>query len=364
MRLYNQSDKIKEIRGNLIFFCLLTLLMGCRQVGGLGKVQVTYSDVGAVNVRFESHGNPKHIAVFLVGESETAVLGSMKSQGNTHWFTPALKFTDRQDYEIRERGLTLAHFTIDNPKVAVAPEILAIYPNTDTVPENLLKIYLEFSLPIQEVGRALDFIKVSDGSNAETDIFLDLENELWNKAHDRLTLWLNPGRIKTDLIPNRELGMPLSAGKSYTIQVEPNWKSAHGKTLGRPYTKTFFVTKADCQKPTLSAWALNIPKKSTLLPLTLDLIEPMDAILLRETLSVISKTKGPLQGTIRLGREERTWAFYPEAAWEAGVYFLEVASRLEDLAGNNLNHLFDTDLRQDQDMGITSETKVREFVID
>ena len=34
-------------------------------------------------------------------------------------------------------------------------------------------------------------------------IFLELENELWNPEHTQLTLWLDPGRIKRDLIPNQ-----------------------------------------------------------------------------------------------------------------------------------------------------------------
>ena len=41
--------------------------------------------------------------------------------------------------------------------------------------------------------------------------FLDLQPELWNAEGTVLTLWLDPGRIKRDLIPNKELGIPLKA---------------------------------------------------------------------------------------------------------------------------------------------------------
>jgi hypothetical protein len=42
--------------------------------------------------------------------------------------------------------------------------------------------------------------------------------------------------------------------------------------------------------------------------------------------------------------EESILYFVPPVAWKRGTYILETESRLEDMAGNNLNRLFDVDL--------------------
>ena len=38
--------------------------------------------------------------------------------------------------------------------------------------------------------------------------------------------------------------------------------------------------------------------------------------------------------------------FYPAEPWNTGNYMIEVEGRLEDLAGNNLNRLFEKDLHK------------------
>ena len=62
-------------------------------------------------------------------------------------------------------------------------------------------------------GQALENITViKNGKDTIPSIFLDLQPELWNKERTILTLWLDPGRIKRDLQPNKKLGLPLELG--------------------------------------------------------------------------------------------------------------------------------------------------------
>ena len=71
---------------------------------------------------------------------------------------------------------------------------------------------------MQEVRNSLEYIKVINlNTQKEEDIFLTLETELWNADHTELTLWLDPGRIKKDLIPNQKLGIPIKNGNSYEL---------------------------------------------------------------------------------------------------------------------------------------------------
>ena len=65
---------------------------------------------------------------------------------------------------------------------------------------------------------------------------------------------------------------------------------------------------------------------------------------------------------IKLVSLERSLYFYPKTNWEPGLYEITIDSRLEDLAGNNLNHVFDKDIENSSDTA-HSETKELKFVI-
>ena len=174
------------------------------------------------------------LRVFIGEESKISVIGVIVSFEDKHTFTPAIPFTAGQTFSIRKGDTTvIASFTIEDLASTLPPELLAVYPSRDSVPENLLKMYFHFSQPMQEVGNALDFISVyNDTDGIATDPFLRLETELWNNDRTLLTLWLDPGRIKTDLIPNKEKGLPLIASKEYTISISEEWKAAKRSPAG------------------------------------------------------------------------------------------------------------------------------------
>jgi hypothetical protein len=52
-------------------------------------------------------------------------------------------------------------------------------------------------------------------------------------------------------------------------------------------------------------------------------------------------------GSITLSKSESEWRFIPVEPWIPGNYEVIVETRLEDLAGNNMNRLFDGDLESD-----------------
>ena len=67
-------------------------------------------------------------------------------------------------------------------------------------------------------------------------------------------------------------------------------------------------------------------------------------MLLKNAIRVVDNTGNVVNGVIEVEAEETILHFTPSATWSAGNYTLEIESRLEDLAGNNLNRLFDKDL--------------------
>jgi hypothetical protein len=228
---------------------------------------------------------------------------------------------------------------------ATRPELVAIYPGADTLPENLLKIYIRFSEPMTE-GQALQHVHLlDDKTDTVRGVFLDLQPELWNPESTVLTLWLDPGRIKRELIPNQQLGIPLKNGKRYSIVVSGRWKSAQGVAIGKPHTKDFIAFGRDSISPLPASWKLKVAPHGSMQPLLITLNEPLDYFLLQETITILDEKAQPVKGTVRPLQKETSFQFLPQKKWEKGQYHLRVASYLEDLAGNSIERVFDRDIR-------------------
>lgn len=336
-------NRPKEIGYRLVFFCL-ALTLACGRGDQVHIMQVNYENERAVGITFTSEMDVEQLRVFVGEESQTSVIGVIVSLKGEHNFTPILPFTPGQNYTLRKKNTeVLASFSIPNRVPTEGVELLALYPQSDTVPENLLKMYFEFAQPMQQVGNALDFIRVTNETDGvETQPFLRLESELWNKERTLLTLWLDPGRIKTDLIPNRERGLPLTEGKSYSVAIDSSWKSIEGAPLKNGYAKKFHVGPRDDTQPNVNDWQLRMQDEDSGKSLYLDFKEPMDAFLAKETIRIYDMEDTRIHGQFKLLHKERVLRFVPDKEWSSPEIELRVESRLEDLAGNNLERRFDT----------------------
>jgi len=284
------------------------------------------------------------LEVRLANESEgQPMLGTFRISGDVVEFTPVVPFTKGLTYNLLEDGNVLREIAIpvsDSP----APVIVAIYPTADTVPENLLKVYLKFSAPMME-GRSASFVRLlKDGRDTMKGTFLDLQPELWNEAGTILTLWLDPGRIKLDLIPNKEMGNPLTKGARYEIVVTSGWKSMEGKELPVAARKRFFVGSRDDESPDIAAWEMELPAAGSRQPLRVNFLEPLDRMLAEEALKVLDAARQPVSGKYAIIGDDSSLEFLPDSRWLQGDYLLSVQARMEDLSGNNLYRLFETDL--------------------
>jgi hypothetical protein len=61
----------------------------------------------------------------------------------------------------------------------------------------------------------------------------------------RLTLFIDPGRIKRGVLPLEEVGPSLEAGKSYTLVIDREWIDGSGNPLQESFEKTFKVGPPD-----------------------------------------------------------------------------------------------------------------------
>jgi len=336
----------------------------CNNKDEISDVKIVYENEKAAAVYFNTNLDENNIKIYLKGNRETSVLGETVKENGIITYIPIVPFSNGKTYEIRHHEQLYESFIINNAIDKIKPELLSIYPTRDTVPENLLKMYFVFSKPMQEVNSALEYITVIDETkNEEVSVFLELQTELWNKDHTQLTLWLDPGRIKTDLIPNKNLGLPITKGHGYSIHVSKEFKDAQGNMLIDNYSKTIFVSKRDSQLPNLINWMLKSPEANTLNELIIDFGESLDFALATETVSIINSNNKIVDGNFILSNNESKLQFKPASKWKSGNYTILVDSKLEDLAGNNLNHLFDRDLATEPNKGKDSKFKSIQFEI-
>ncbi len=277
-------------------------------------------------------------------DQPVSILGEFGQENGAFRFTPLIPFTRGLQYEILIGGARVGSFKIPEGNPEDAPILLGIFPSADTLPENLLKIYLKFSLPMRE-GQSGSFVTlIKNNTDTIKNAFLDLQPELWNADRTMLTLWLDPGRIKRDLQPNKKLGAPLISHNNYRITIAKEWQNQQNQNLNHTYSKNIISADRDSLSPQPSKWKIETPAKNTTGILQISFFESLDYGLLNETLSVYTNGGKNLPGNWKFSETESVAFFTPKEKWSAGAYSLRVETRLEDVSGNNINRPFDRDV--------------------
>jgi hypothetical protein len=224
-----------------------------------------------------------------------------------------------------------------------------VYPSTDVLPDNQLKFYLFFSAPMQrgEAWRHIHLLK-QDGKAVDLPF---LEQELWDRDNQRLTVLFDPGRIKRGLLPLQEVGPAIEDGKQYTLVIDKEWRDVRGAPLQQEYRKSFRAGPADRTPPDPATWRLSAPQAGASGALVVDFPKPMDYALLLRLLEVSG-----VAGTASVDHQETEWRFTPAEPWKPGAYNLVVDTALEDLAGNRIGQAFDVDIFEKVSEHLTSKT--------
>lgn len=330
----------RKTKAYLVFF-YMGILCACNSTTE-GPAKVHYENGSAVAVDWPGGDPVSAPEVFRSGNLEQPVLGHwVKTNGGIR-FRPIVPLTPGLDFVLRTVDGDNHAFSVPDTADRQHPEVLGVYPSGDSLPENLLKMYLRFSVPMQHIGNPIEHLRVRDESaGQEVPVFLKLERALWNEDQTRLTLWLDPGRIKTGLIPNETSGMPLQAGHRYTMVIDTGLRSSTGQNLKSVFVKKWFTKESDRIKPNPANWKIQTPPSGSLDPLVIDLGEPLDVVLSVESLQIHSLENGPLQGKWRIHKGEEQVSFEPATPWKKGGYNIYVNPVLEDLAGNTPLRLFD-----------------------
>ncbi len=228
------------------------------------------------------------------------------------------------------------------PKASIAPStsVQQIFPTSNRLPENQLKLYIHFSAPMSK-GDIYKHLRLLNAKGEEVKLaFLELDEELWDREGRRITLLFDPGRIKRGVLPLSEIGPALIPGDSYKLVIDAAWQDAQGRPLTGSFEKRFTVVPADRTSPDVSAWKLTASKSGV----TLDFNEPLDQALLDRMILLRDASDREIPGAVKIDREETRWHFTPSSQFLAGDYRIEVDTALEDLAGNKIGKLFDVDV--------------------
>jgi hypothetical protein len=250
-------------------------------------------------------------------------------------------------------------FEFETEKAAASPNttrVAQVYPSTDVLPENQLKLYICFTAPMQ-TGEAWGHLRLLDSAGALVQLpFLEIDEELWNPGYTRLTVLFDPGRIKRGVLPLREIGPSIRAGETYTLVIDRGWRDGQGAPLAEPYRKQFRVGPPDREPIEPAKWRITSPHAGTTEPLIASFDEPLDYAMLQHALTVAGVT-----GKVALGRGETEWRFTPTLPWKGAEYQLIVQADLEDLAGNRVGRAFDVDVSKPVTRKIPSESVTLRF---
>jgi hypothetical protein len=241
-------------------------------------------------------------------------------------------------------------FSLPREQSALPTVVKHIYPSSDCLPENLLRFYVCFSNSMRR-GRVRAEISLlgPDGEPAP-DVLYRAPVELWDRSMRYLTIWLDPGRLKRGVGPNRELGPPLETGQVYTLAVGAGMTDISGSQLPETVYKRFRVTDAVREPIAIEQWKITPPVTNSRQPLVLMFPRPLDWALLSHTITIALTCEQPIDGQIEIDQYERRWSFTPTSPWAAGSYHVRVASSLEDVCGNSVIAAFDRPLRSDSDL--------------
>jgi hypothetical protein len=259
-------------------------------------------------------------------------------------YTAVLDLRSSPDESRMLNGVLTAAYSVPTRPEAPPTVVSHVYPGAVDLPENLLKFYVHFSAPMSR-GDVYRHVRLIDDRGAEVELpFLELGEELWDPAMTRLTLYIDPGRIKRGVRPLEEIGPALVEGRRYALVIDRGMVDATGRELGQEFRKSFTVGPPDREPPDPAKWKVTPPAALSRAPLTIEFPDPMDRALAERLIRVTTADR-VVPGTVSLGDAERRWTFTPDASWRAGHYEVVVQPTIEDLAGNNVGKPFEVDMQ-------------------
>ena len=279
-------------------------------------------------------------------DGKIPMAGRYRVEGRLVTFDPAFDLIEGQLYTVRSQKTDnaaprLTALEIRPTRATEAPRVVTIHPGGTILPANTLRFYIHFSTPMKP-HVSTGFIKLLRADGTRDDAaFMSFKQELWSEDRKRLTLLMDPGRIKRGVAQNVRLGSALREGEQYSLVVEAGWPGATGAEDLAQFEKRFMVGPALRHLPSPDLWNVTPPRTGTRDPLILTFDRPFDHALLERTFAVQDNVGAPIPGTLSLHGDDTVWRFEPQLIWTDGDVQIRVDTTLEDVAGNNFRDLLD-----------------------
>ncbi len=290
-----------------------------------------------------------------VSDEAPAMLGSHSVADGALRFTPLYPLDPGREYRVRfdparlssaaVPGASAIVATVGEPARHTTPStvVTRVYPSSDVVPENLLRMYVEFSGPMGRPSGIPHMSLLDEDGKEIRGAFLPLDYEFWTPDHTRFTAFFDPGRVKDGILPNQEMGRALAPGHSVTLVISREWRDQHGLPLKEDFKRVFRVGPADEHPLDTASWRIQPPPSvGGRDGLVVIFPEPLDHGLLMRALGV-RRGADAVEGDIAIDQAETRWTFTPREPWRGGSYELLALDILEDVSGNQIGRAFEVD---------------------
>lgn len=291
---------------------------------------------------------PKDTRIVVGGGGDTTIAnrpplaGEWSPTTGGHLFTPKYPFKPGLSYRVYH-GPTHTDLLLPKPPAVPPAKLVGLYPSATVLPENVFRFYVQFdrAMPRGDVYQYIAVLK-ADGKKVEQP-FLEIDDELWNEEQTRLTLLIDPGRIKREVKPLLDLGPVFMAKNDYTLFIDGRWPTLDGTPLGKDFRRAIKIGLRFDGELDQTLWKVQPPTRQN--PnVTVRFDRTMDYALLQRMLTVIDVKDNALAGTNVLGEGETTWTFKPTKPLNPGTYRVRINTTLEDTCGNAIGRAFEVDI--------------------
>jgi hypothetical protein len=212
---------------------------------------------------------------------------------------------------------------------------IRISPEAKVLPANTLRFYIYFSRP-GEAHFYRDGLRLIDEEGRVVPApFLVLSQELWSYDGSRLTVLMEPGRIKRGMGEDPSHEPAFVVGRKYSLVIT---------ALGETARHTFRISDPILEAIDETAWRIVSPKVGSFDPAIVHFDRVMDAALCEDEIRIMTSSGEIVQTRASLLPNGTTMEFIPKRPWSEEEYSLIVSDCFEDVCGNRLGEALDHDL--------------------
>ncbi|MER5513860.1 hypothetical protein [Streptomyces sp. NPDC002763] len=209
---------------------------------------------------------------------------------------------------------------------------IRISPQATALPANTLRFYLHFPGSGEAHFDRDHLWLLNEEEQVVRDPFLVLPFELWSADGRRLTVLMEPGRIKRGLGTDPSHEPALVVGRTYNLVVT---------ALGQTARHTFRVGDPVLEAVDETRWRLVPPAAGSLDPVVVHFDRVMDAALCEDEIGVLAPSGEVVPTRVSLAPDGTAARLTPSHPWPAGEHRLVVSERLEDVCGNRVGEALD-----------------------